>query len=37
MYMSVNTKNDFDLSLQWRLNEPDGVSNHQFHGCLLNR
>ena len=37
VYMSVNTKNDFDWSLQWRPNEPDGVSNHQFHGCLLNR
>ena len=25
------------FSLQWRHNEPDGVSNHQFHNCLLNR
>ena len=25
------------FSLQWRHNEPDGVSNHQFHDCLLNR
>ena len=24
-------------SLQWRHNEHDGVSNHQPHGCLLNR
>ena len=23
--------------LQWRHNDPDGVSNHQHHGCLLNR
>ena len=23
--------------LQWRLNERDGVSNHQPHDCLLNR
>ena len=23
--------------LQWRHNEHDGVSNHQPHGCLLNR
>ena len=23
--------------LQWRHNEHDGVSNHQRHGCLLNR
>ena len=24
-------------SLQWRHNKRDGVSNHQPHGCLLNR
>ena len=24
-------------SLHWRLNDHDGVSNHQPHGCLLNR
>ena len=24
-------------TLQWRHNEPDGVSNHQPHDCLLNR
>ena len=24
-------------SLQWRHNERDGVSNHQFHHCLLDR
>ena len=24
-------------SLQWRHNEPDGVSNYQPHDCLLNR
>ena len=24
-------------SLRWRHNERDGVSNHQPHGCLLNR
>ena len=24
-------------SLQWRHNDQDGVSNHQRHGCLLNR
>ena len=24
------------FSLQWRNNEPDGVSNHQSHDCLLN-
>ena len=25
------------VSLQWRHNEVDSVSNHQPHGCLLNR
>ena len=25
------------FSLHWRHNEPDGVSNHQSHDCLLNR
>ena len=25
------------LALHWRHNEHDGVSNHQPHGCLLNR
>ena len=25
------------ISLQWRQNDHDGVSNHQPHGCLLNR
>ena len=25
------------ISLQWRHNERDGVSNHQPHGCFLNR
>ena len=25
------------MSLQWRHNECDGVSNHQPHDCLLNR
>ena len=26
----------FVVSLQWRHNDHDGVSNHQPHGCLLN-
>ena len=26
----------FIISLQWRHNDHDGVSNHQPHGCLLN-
>ena len=25
------------LALHWRHNDHDGVSNHQLHGCLLNR
>ena len=25
------------FTLLWRHNEPDGVSNHQPHGCLFNR
>ena len=25
------------VSLRWRQNDHDGVSNHQPHGCLLNR
>ena len=24
-------------ALEWRHNVRDGVSNHQLHGCLLNR
>ena len=27
----------FSEALQWRHNEPAGVSNHQPHDCLLNR
>ena len=26
-----------NISLRWRHNDHDGVSNHQPHGCLLNR
>ena len=26
-----------DAALHWRHNDHDGVSNHQPHGCLLNR
>ena len=26
-----------DIPLHWRHNDHDGVSNHQPHGCLLNR
>ena len=28
---------EYALTLQWRHNERDGVSNHQPHDCLLNR
>ena len=28
---------DTCITLQWRHNETDGVSNHQPHDCLLNR
>ena len=28
---------DTILALHWRHNDHDGVSNHQPHGCLLNR
>ena len=27
----------YHQTLQWRQNDRDGVSNHQPHGCLLNR
>ena len=30
-------ENSWKKSLQWRHNEPDGVSNHQPRDCLLNR
>ena len=29
--------NDFQISLQWRHNGYDSISNHQPHDCLLNR
>ena len=35
--MIDNGHRDFAKSLQWRHNDHDGVSNHQPHGCLLNR
>ena len=31
------TKIHYFMSLQWRHNEHDGVSNHQPHDCFLNR
>ena len=32
-----NTPRNVTLSLRWRHNDHTGVSNHQPHGCLLNR
>ena len=35
--MSIAKQNIYNAPpLQWRRNEPDGVSNHQPHDCLLN-
>ena len=34
---SFNYDCDKHMSLHWRHNDHDGVSNHQPHGCLLNR
>ena len=37
-YHSLPHRGDNDpRSLQWRHNDHDGFSNHQPHGCLLNR
>ena len=37
-YINVGlTKEPFKLTLQWRHNGRDGVSNHQPHDCLLIR
>ena len=33
----VLLKTESNSSLRWRHNDHDGVSNHQPHGCLLNR
>ena len=32
-----NSDDYIRISLQWRHNERDGVSNHQPHECLLDR
>ena len=34
---SIDIGIDIKISLQWRHNGRDGVSNHQPHHCLLNR
>ena len=33
----LSFKNEIVTTLHWRQNDHDGVSNHQPHGCLLNR
>ena len=35
--LTWRTADLFLISLRWRHNGPDGVSNHQPHGCLLTR
>ena len=37
IWYSVQGNECLELSLQWRHNERDGVSNHQHHDCLLKR
>ena len=37
MIMTVECCTITPTSLHWRYNDHDGVSNHQPHGCLLNR
>ena len=36
-YQMLKCLHSESISLQWRHNDQDGVSNHQPHGCLLNR
>ena len=36
-YVATEVKHTNNIALQWRHNDHDGVSNHQPHGCLLNR
>ena len=33
----TTAQDDWLFTLHWRHNDHDGVSNHQPHGCLLNR
>ena len=37
LYRCVAYSTMVPTTLQWRHNDHDGVSNHQVHGCLLNR
>ena len=36
-WWSQKLRRNMSKPLQWRHNDHDGVSNHQHHGCLLNR
>ena len=36
-FQHIEARLKWSWSLQWRHNDHDGVSNHQPHGCLLNR
>ena len=36
-YVCVLPKPDFKITLEWRHNGRDNVSNHQPHDCILNR
>ena len=35
--MKISVSTNEKRALHWRHNDHDGVSNHQLHGCLLNR
>ena len=37
VWCQANTWTNATISLHWRHNDHDSVSNHQSHGCLLNR
>ena len=37
LFQCISSNGLFVISLHWRHNDHDGVSNHQPHGCLLNR
>ena len=36
-HLALNSRKPVVASLRWRHNDHAGVSNHQPHGCLLNR
>ena len=37
LYLASVRRVSLQFTLHWRHNDHDGVSNHQPHGCLLNR